>query len=128
KLMVDALKNVNDRRLFYFGEPAAYRLTPAGGGYTESDFEAYDGAPTELASNLLDINRSAGMYSLLNKRYASNASRIGDPWIYFSYGEQCFIIAEAIEEGWVPGGVAQAQIYYENGVKAMLDYYRTLST
>ena len=33
------------------------------------------------------------------------------------------IIAEAIEEGWVTGN---AQTWYENGVKAILDYYRTL--
>jgi len=43
--------------------------------------------------------------------------------IKFTYAEQCFIIAEAIEEGWVTGN---AQTYYENGVKAMLKYYMTL--
>ncbi len=122
KLMVDALKNVNDRRLFYFGEPAAYKIS---GGLLENDFAAYEGAPSELSPNLLDLNRAAGKYSLVNKRYASSASRIGDPYIYFTYAEQCFIIAEAIEEGWVTGN---AQTYYENGVKAMLDYYRTLPT
>jgi hypothetical protein len=120
--MVDALKNVNDRRLFYFGEPAAYKIA---GGLLENDFAAYEGAPSELSPNLLDLNRAAGKYSLLNKRYASSASRIGDPYIFFTYAEQCFIIAEAIEEGWVTGN---AQTYYENGVKAMLDYYRTLPT
>ena len=122
KLMTDALKNVNDRRLFYFAEPAQYLIT---GGKLENDFAAYEGAPSELAPNLLDINRAAGKYSLLNKRYASSASRIGDPYIFFTYAEQCFIIAEAIEEGWVTG---TAKTYYENGVKAMLDYYRTLPT
>ena len=122
KLMVDALKSVNDRRLFYFAEPAASKIT---GGLLENDFAAYEGAPSELSPNVLDLNRAAGNYSLINKRYASSASRIGDPYIYFTYAEQCFIIAEAIEEGWVTGS---AQTYYENGVKAMLDYYRTLST
>jgi hypothetical protein len=43
--------------------------------------------------------------------------------IKFVYAEQCFIIAEAIEEGWVTGN---AQTYYENGVKAMLSYYMNL--
>ncbi len=122
KLMVDELKKVNDRRLFYFAEPAAYKIT---GGLTESDFDAYEGAPSELAPNLLSLNNAGGKYSLVNKRYASAVSRIGDPRIFFTYAEQCFIIAEAIEEGWVPG---TAQTFYENGVKAMLDYYRTLST
>lgn len=122
KLMVDALKKVNDRRLFYFAEPAAYKIT---GGLLDNDYAAYEGAPTELSPNQLDLNRAAGKYSLMNKRYASSASRIGDPYLFFSYAEQCFIIAEAIEEGWVTGS---AQTYYENGVKAMLDYYRTLAT
>ena len=118
KLMVDGLKKVNDRRLFYFAEPAAYKIT---GGLLESDFAAYEGAPSELASNVLDLNRAAGKYSLLNKRYT--IPRAGDPMLILTYGEQCFIIAEAMEEGWVAGS---AQAYYENGVKAMLDYYRTL--
>ena len=43
-------------------------------------------------------------------------SRHGDPMLKFTYAEQCFIIAEAVEEGWVSGN---AQDYYENGVKAM---------
>jgi len=125
KLMVDLLKSVNDRRLFYFGEPAAYKIA---GGLLENDFAAYEGAPTELSSNTLALNRAAGKYSLVNKRYASTASRIGDPMLFFSYAEQCFILAEAAEEGWIPGGATAAKNYYETGVKAHLDYYRTLST
>ncbi len=125
KLMVDALRNVNDRRLFYFAEPAAYKIT---GGLLDNDYAAYEGAPTELSPNQLDLNRAAGKYSLINKRYASSASRIGDPYLFFSYAEQCFILAEAAEEGWITGGVATAQSYYEAGVKAQLAYYKDLST
>lgn len=118
KLVVDALKNLNDRRLFYFAEPAAYLIS---GGKPENDFAAYEGAPTELAADQLALNNQAGKYSLINKRYV--AVKAGDPMIKFSYAEQCFIIAEAIEEGWVTGN---AQTYYENGVKAMLRYYMSL--
>lgn len=125
KLMVDMLKSVNDRRLFYFGEPAPYKITA---GLLENDFAAYEGAPTELSPSQLELNKLAGKYSLINKRYASSASRIGDPYLFFSYAEQCFILAEAAEEGWIPGGVATAQTYYETGVKAQLSYYKDLST
>ncbi len=125
KLMVDLLKSVNDRRLFYFGEPAPYKIAA---GLLENDFAAYEGAPSELSPSVLELNKIAGKYSLLNKRYSSSVSRIGDPYLHFTYSEQCFIIAEAAEEGWIPGGVATAKTYYENGVKASLDYYRTLST
>ncbi|WP_166961539.1 SusD/RagB family nutrient-binding outer membrane lipoprotein [Yeosuana marina] len=117
-LTVDALKNNNDYRLFYFAEPAQAEID---GGLTESDFDAYVGAPYEIPSNTLSINNDAGMYSLLNLRYVQ--FRDNDPLLYFTYSEQCFIIAEAIEEGWVTGN---AQEYYENGVKAQLSYYMNL--
>lgn len=120
KLVVDALKNLNDRRLFYFAEPAKSLID---GGKLESDFNAYEGAPTELAANALALNKQANKYSLVNLRYT--AYRTGDPMLQLTYSEQCFIIAEAIEEGWVSGN---AKDYYENGVKAMLNYYMTLSS
>jgi hypothetical protein len=117
-LVVNYLKLTNDRRLFYFAEPAAEKIT---GGLKDNDWEAYVGAPTDLSADQLALNRAAGKYSLLNKRYP--ALRTGDPMLYFTYSEQCFIIAEAIEEGWLPGS---AQTYYENGVKAILKYYMSL--
>jgi hypothetical protein len=119
-LVVDYLKSTQDRRLFYFAEPAAEKIS---GGLTESDYNAYVGAPTQLSADQLALNRAAGKYSLMNKRYV--ALRAGDPMIQFAYSEQCFIIAEAIEEGWVTGS---AQTYYENGVKAILKYYMNLSS
>lgn len=118
KLVVEFLKKNNDRRLFYFAEPASALIAA---GKTESDFAAYEGAPTDLNAEQLSLNNSLGNYSLLNKRYT--LVKAGDPMILFSYAEQCFIIAEAIEEGWVSGS---AQTYYENGVKAMLGYYMNL--
>ena len=118
KLVVDALKNLQDRRLFYFAEPAQALITA---GKVESDYDAYEGAPTELSADQLALNNQNGMYSLINKRYV--AVQAGDPMLKFTYSEQCFIIAEAIEEGWVTGN---AQDYYENGVKAMLQYYMNL--
>jgi hypothetical protein len=118
ELTVNSLKNFNDRRLFYFAEPAQALIS---GGLAESDFDAYVGAPTELAAEQLALNNANGAYSKLNRRYVE--FRDGDPMLYFTYSEQCFIIAEAIEEGWVSGN---AQTYYENGVKAQLEYYMNL--
>lgn len=122
KLMVDALRNLNDRRLFYFAEPAPYLIKA---GKLENDWTAYEGAPTELSSQQLSLGRANGTadgkYSLINKRYAR--VQAGDPMIQLSYAEQNFIIAEAVEEGWVSG---TAQTYYENGVKAILSYYKNL--
>ncbi len=120
KLVVDELKRLKDRRLFYFAEPAQYLIDA---GKLENDFDAYEGAPTELSADALALNNQSGKYSLINKRYI--AAKAGDPMIKFTYAEQCFIIAEAIEEGWVTGN---AKDYYENGVKAMLQYYMNLAS
>jgi hypothetical protein len=122
KLMVDELRNMQDRRLFYFAEPAPYLIKA---GKLASDFDAYEGAPTQLSANTLSVNnnKTNGKYSVLNKRYPF-LSTAGDPMLKFTYSEQCFIIAEAIEEGWVAG---DAKAYYENGVKAILNYYMTLA-
>jgi uncharacterized protein YcfL len=119
QLAVNILKNYNDRRLFYFAEPAQAEID---GGKLESDFDAYVGAPTILDAQQLSLNNQAGMYSRMNIRYVQYMDN--DPLLYFTYSEQCFIIAEAIEEGWVSG---DAQTYYENGVIAMLEYTMDLA-
>ena len=117
-ITVDILTKNKDNRLFYFAEPAQVKINE---GFTESDFDAYVGAPYELDANTLSLNNDAGHYSILNQRYVQ--FRDNDPLLYFTYAEQCFIIAEAIEEGWVSGN---AKDYYEKGVKAQLEYYMNL--
>ena len=118
KLAADELKKVKDRRLFIFSEPTKALLAA---GKLATDFDAYEGAPTELKHEILVDGTSKGKYSSINWRYTQ--VKDGDPMLRFTYAEQCFIIAEAIEEGWVAGN---AKDYYENGVKAMLAYYMTL--
>lgn len=118
KLTVDALKNLEDRRLFYFADPAQKKIDE---GLTESDFEAYVGGLSSLPNSVLQPNGLAGEYSLVNLRYTQFMDN--DPMLIFTYSEQCFIIAEAIEEGWLSGN---AQTYYQNGVKAQLEYYKNL--
>ena len=104
--------------MFYFAEPAQILLDA---GNSASDFDAYEGALTSLDPTTLAFNKDNGDYSLLNSRYVDFMD--GEPLLRFTFAEQCFIIAEAIEEGWVTGN---AQEYYENGVKAMLEYYKDL--
>ena len=119
KLCADALIALKDRRLFYFADPAPVKLNA---GIPENDFAAYVGAPTEEAAERLSVNAAAGEYSFVNERYTK--FRDGDPMLIFTYAEQCFILAEAMEEGWVTGS---AQTQYENGVKAILARYRDLT-
>lgn len=118
ELTVNSLKNLNDRRLFYFADPAPVQIT---GGLTEDDFNAYVGALSSLPYSTIDVNAGNGEYSTVNNRYTMYQDN--DPMLYITYSEQCFMIAEAIEEGWVSGS---AQQYYEDGVKAQLEYYMNL--
>ena len=72
------LKRYNDRRLFYFAEPAQAQIEQ---GLSESDYQAYAGAPTELSAELLALNNQSGEYSLVNKRYPKYMD--GDPMLIF---------------------------------------------
>lgn len=112
ELVVDELKRLSDRRLFYFAEPASAQLAA---GKSKNEFDAYVGTNTAA-----DFTKSAaefqnGKFSPINKRYISEQA--GDPYLHLSYAEQCLIIAEGIELGWTSG---DAKTYYENGVKAAL--------
>ena len=124
KLVIDNLKALHDRRLFYFADPAPFMLSAQGGSKLENDSTAYIGALTSLDAGAIAISTQAGKYSYINLRYTKD--KAGDPMLIFSYSEQCFIIAEAIEQGWVPGGPAAAQVYYQNGVAKILEYYMDL--
>lgn len=111
-LLMGNLKNNNDRRLFYFSEPAVSEII---GGKTESDMTAYVGVDVSMNYAAMNAAHSAGKYSLLNKRYlkeeASESRRL------LTFGEQQLIIAEGILRGWVTGS---AQTYYQDGVKSAL--------
>nr|WP_319509989.1 SusD/RagB family nutrient-binding outer membrane lipoprotein [uncultured Draconibacterium sp.] len=118
KLTVDALKMFNDRRLFYFADPAQVKLDE---GLSESDYDAYVGGLSSLPNTELQPKGLAGEFSNVNVRYTLYMDN--DPMLIFTYSEQCFIIAEAIEEGWLSG---DAKTYYEKGVKAQLEHYMNL--
>jgi hypothetical protein len=111
-LVVDNLKQMNDRRLFYFADPSLAKLA---NGSTESDFNAYVGA--NVSENYDDITaaHSTNTYSLLNSRYLKEQT--SEPRRMITYAEQQLILAEAVIRGWITG---DAKTYYESGVKAAL--------
>ena len=117
-LVLSNLKALDDRRLFYFADPAKSLIA---GGLTESDTSAYFGADVTEDYNTITANLVADKYSLLNSRYLKVQD--GDPRIMVSYAEQQLILAEAAVLGWIPGN---AQDYYESGVKAALGNYMSV--
>lgn len=112
-LVLSNLKNLDDRRLFYFADPAPAKI---GGGLTESDTAAYVGAHVDEDYNTITANLVADKYSLLNSRYLK--VQAGDPRIMVSYAEQQLILAEARILGWITTG--NAEDYYKSGVSAAL--------
>lgn len=45
------------------------------------------------------------------------------PDFYVTYAQTLLLLAEAAHRGWVPGGDAQARVYYENGITADIATY-----
>jgi len=111
-LLIDTLKQLNDRRLFYFAEPAKQMLDA---GKTQSDFAAYVGP--DVSRPYVDLTNEflQGMYSALNLRYLQNPTC--EPRMMVTYAEQELILAEACIRGWITGN---AEDYYKAGVQAAL--------
>ncbi|WP_417941240.1 SusD/RagB family nutrient-binding outer membrane lipoprotein [Flavobacterium sp. RS13.1] len=112
-IVVDNLKRLNDKRLFYFGEPSADQIAK---GFSQNDFMAYTGVKTSLDYGLMNANYAAGKYSKINLRYQTKQN--SDPRRLLTYAEQELILAEARIKGWIT--TSSAKVYYENGVKAAL--------
>lgn len=111
-LVVDNLKKLNDYRLFYYADPSPVKVKA---GISESSMDAYLGVDAAIIYGTLNDIHNSKDISLLNSRYT--VLHASEPFVMVSYAEQNFIIAEAIERGWIAGN---AQTYYEDGVKAAL--------
>ncbi len=109
--VVDKLKALNDYRLFYYAAPYENATAAA------DQMEAYRGVDVTLDFTGINTAYNSRDYSLLNKRYVQQ--KASEPLVLVGYAEQCLLIAEAIERGWVSG---TSQTYYENGVKAALAF------
>ena len=112
-LLVEELQRLNDRRLFYFAEPAIQKLHD---GYYASDFRAFVGADVSRSFAVLTAEFREGAFSILNRRYlddyASDARKV------VTFAEQQLILAEARIRGWITTGTAEN--FYKEGVRAAL--------
>lgn len=112
-LVVDNLKRLKDKRLFYFAEPAVARIQE---GLSAGNAAAYAGVNVALNYATMNAEFSKGNYSKINLRY--QVLQNSEPRRLLSYAEQELILAEARVKGWISTSTAKA--YYENGVKAAL--------
>jgi hypothetical protein len=120
-LLINELKRLDDRRLFYFAEPAQVQV---GLGKAENDMDAYVGADVSMSYPMLTSTYLQGNYSILNLRYLNDPS--SEPRMMVSYAEQQLILAEARVRGWITTGTAKQ--YYEDGVKAALTYQKNTAS
>jgi hypothetical protein len=112
-LLIDHLKLYNDRRLYYFADPAGAKLTA---GVAETDPAAYVGVDVSMPYDEMNVGHSANQYSLINSRYLKESA--SEPRMMVTYAEQQLILAEARIKGWISAGTAKD--YYESGVKSAL--------
>jgi len=111
--VVNNLKLLNDKRLYYFGEPAeAKRIA----GIPATSPDAYVGVDTAIDYAGLNATYATGTYSRINLKYQTDQA--SEPRRMLTYAEQQLILAEARIRGWISSGTAQQ--YYESGVKAAL--------
>ncbi|HWW42989.1 SusD/RagB family nutrient-binding outer membrane lipoprotein, partial [Pedobacter sp.] len=108
--LVDTLKAYNDPRLFSYASPIS--------GQPANVFSSYLGINAGLQASTQQT--LSGLASRLNSRYW--ISQVNEPYIFFSYAEQEFLIAEAISRNWVTTA-GTADTYYNNGITASMSFY-----
>jgi Starch-binding associating with outer membrane len=114
---VGLLTSLNDPRVFVVANPAEKKLND---GVLPTDFAAYVGASSGESLDNMSSKAGVGEYSAANqKRYYSTFTGY-EPAVQIGYAEQCFNIAEGINRGWATGDAA---FYYQNGIKASMQFY-----
>ena len=107
---INMMKSLNDRRIFYYCEPAT-ALTAA-----ENSYDAYSGVDCTMTFGNIQQEYTEGLHSSINKRYFRYAQ--GEPIKFVAYSELQFILAEAALRGWKTPLTAKE--HYENGVEAAM--------
>lgn len=132
---VNQLKATNDPRtpclIARFNNPAQ----PFNDPNPNTTISEQYGVPIGVTSTLLKNPpyrgaKGAGFdYSQMNVNCIASLTA---PTFWITYAQTSLLLAEAAHRGWIQGGDAQAQTYYENGVKADMDNYakygHTIST
>jgi hypothetical protein len=131
---VDQLKNTQDPRSKYIIAKFNDAVNPqaATGSLAWADqFGVPVGIPADVITN--PANGYRGKHPLTNGlNYSQINVQAGastlTPQYWLTYAQTSLLLAEAAYRGWIPGGNAQAQVYYENGIKADMDRYELMAT
>lgn len=113
--IVDELKKNEDRRLFYYCEPAKSVADKGADNY-----DAYLGVnPTDVYSDILE-RYNEGSISNINNRFWKEQT--GQPTIQMGYAELNFVLAEACLRGWIKGNPND---YFHKGIRASMIFAKT---
>lgn len=113
-IVIDTLKLLGDRRLFYYAKP-----TPQANdqGMNPTDWNAYNGVDPTLTFAEIQAAVEGKNVSQLNNRYTDIPE--GEPTYLLSYAEMNFILAEAAARGFFNG---DAKTYYQEGIRSSMKF------
>lgn len=125
KMIIDPLKEYNDYRLFYYFAPAQALVDPVylPEGETllqPNDWNAYNGLAVEAPFSEEQAKIATYRHNRPNDVY--RLSYVGVPRIILGYADMNFMLAEAVERGWITGS---AKEYYEKGIRASFDFVKS---
>lgn len=112
---VNFMKDNADPRLFAIGSITEEAQS---NGLQPDDFAAYGGLDGSVTFDELNVQRAAGIGSLVNERYYTDPTV--EPGVIMSYAELQFILAEAVSLGWISGNASD---FYTNGIQANMEFY-----
>ncbi|SDR90151.1 Starch-binding associating with outer membrane [Polaribacter sp. KT25b] len=115
---IDMLVEREDKRLFAI---AGQTKNAKEAGLAINDFSSYAGGNPVIPYNDVNLLAAAGKVSKVNERYTADPT--AEAHNLLSFSELQFILAEASVKGWIPA--TNAQIFYENGIKANFQFYNT---
>lgn len=114
---IGLLTSMNDPRVFVVAEPARNFVDVL--GQKDTSFASFKGADPGQDLGVMYNDAGLGKFSFLNRRrYYSGYT--AEPAIQVGYIEMCFNIAEAANRGWI---TANAETWYQNGIKASMAFY-----
>ncbi|MBX3257642.1 MAG: SusD/RagB family nutrient-binding outer membrane lipoprotein [Chitinophagaceae bacterium] len=125
KQLIDTLKALNDTRLYVYTLPTPISsAADANGVRPDPSAFKYEGDLNGIGSfPNANLTSSMGMLWMSQKYDIDLSSKTAAQGIIITYSEVQFILAEAAEKGFIPGGTAAAETYYLNGVKDQFLYY-----
>jgi len=124
--LVNQLKTTADPRGKYLVASYAEPNNPLGDANPDYDIANQYGVPVGIPRTTLESAPYRGIkgtgynYSQMNVKVAASVSA---PSFWVTYAQTSLLLAEAAHRGWITGGDAAAQTFYEAAIRADMDGY-----